>query len=120
MRVRQVDSSHDFTFGKGKNNYLTATRAIVQNIDTRLLSFLGNCFFDLGAGIDWFNLLGSKNEIALNLAVSAVILNTQNVTGLLQLSISLGATRVLTIRYQVQTTYSTAASEFKYDLNGIN
>lgn len=119
MIVRQIDVNHDWTFGQGKNNFITTNPAIVQDINTRLLEFLGNCFFNLAAGIDWFSLLGGKNQTALNLAVSAVILNTQNVTGLLQLSVTLSTARNLTIAYRVQTTYSVFTATFQYDLNGI-
>lgn len=119
MRVRAIDGTHDWLYGKGQNDYRTGLLATAQNIDTRLSSFLNDCFFDTGAGIDWFNLLGGKDELSLNLAVSAVILNTQDVTGLLQLSITLNSARLLTISYQVQTTYSVMSGNFKYDLNGI-
>lgn len=118
MRVRALDADGDWTYGKGQNNYLTQNRAVGQNIQTRLLSFLGDCFFDLSAGIDWFTYLGGKDQLALNLAVSAVILNSQDVTGIRQLSIDLSATRVLTISYRVQTTYSVFTGSFAYDLNG--
>lgn len=107
MIVRALDGTHDWTFGKGKNDYLTFNKAIGQNIDTRLFSFLGDCYFDIQAGIDWFNLIGSKNVVGLNLAVSAVILNTENVTGLLQLLLDLNRqTRKLTIQYEVTTAYT--------------
>lgn len=119
MRVRALDNSHDFLYGKGQNDYVTANAAIAQNINTRLSSFLGDCFFDQGAGVDWFNLLGGKDEISINLAVSAVILNTDGVTGIIQTTITLDATRVLTVAYNVQTIYSTVTSTFQYDLNGI-
>ncbi len=120
MRVRALEAiTRDWLFGKGQNDYLTANAAIVQNIDTRLNSFLGDCFFDLGAGIDWFNLLGGKDRITLNLSISAVILNTQDVTGILQLSSNLSASRIFTVQYRVQTTYSTAAGLFQFDQNGI-
>lgn len=118
MKVRELDVNHDWLFGKGQNNYLSANKAVVQNIDTRLHAFLGDCFFDLGAGIDWFNLLGGKDQLALNLAISAVILNTQNVTGIIQLSTYLDVARRLTIRYQAQTTYSQISSSFELNLNG--
>lgn len=119
MRVRQLDENHDWLFGKGQNDYLRANAAIVQNINTRLQSFLGDCFFDLTAGVDWFNLLGSKDQVSLNLAISAVILNTQNVIGILQLSAALSAARDFTVRYRVQTSYSSAAGIFQFDTNGI-
>lgn len=119
MRVRAIDVNGEWTYGKGQNNFLTRNSAVAQNIQTRLLSFLGDCFFDLSAGIDWFTYLGSKDQLALNLAVSAVILNSQDVTGIKQLSIDLGErTRLLTIRYQVISTYSTLSGAFQYDLNG--
>lgn len=119
MRVRALDVAGDWLFGKGQNDYLTANAAIVQNIATRLLSFLGDCFFDLGAGIDWWNLLGGKSQIAIQLAVAAVILNTDGVTGILQLSVFVDVDRKITIKYQVQTVYSKVSSQFQYDLNGI-
>lgn len=117
MRVRQLDAAHDWTFGKGQNNYLRDQRAVQQNLDTRLNSFLGNCFFDEGAGIDWFNFLGSKDQLGLILAIKAVILNTEAVTALVQLSVDLSVARVFTVRYQVQTTFSVLSSQFQLNTN---
>lgn len=118
-RVRALDINHDWTFGKGQNDYLRDQRAITQNINTRLYMFLGDCFFDTAAGIDWFTFLGSKDRTGLNLAVSAVILNTNDVTGILQLGITLSTARQLTITYRVQTTYSVSSSSFQFDLGGL-
>lgn len=115
MRVRSLDGTHDWLFGKGQNDYKTANAAIAQNIDTRLNSFLGDCFFDVGAGIDWFNLLGAKDQTALNLSIAAIILNTEGVTGMIRLLVNLSVTRNLTVQYQVQTIYSTVASVFQYN-----
>jgi hypothetical protein len=115
MRVRSLDSNGDWTFGQGLLDYKTGNDAIAQSIKTRLNSFLGDCFFNLGAGIDWFNLIGSKNEIGLNLAISTTILNTENVTGILELSTTLDNNRVFTVNYQVQTTYSSLNGTFTYD-----
>lgn len=113
--VRALDSDGDFTFGAGLGNYLSYNNAIAQNIKTRLSSFLGNCFFDIGAGIDWFNLLGAKDELTLNLSISSVILNTEGVTGILELSTSLGSNRAFSVSYEVQTVYSTVSSTFVFD-----
>ena len=115
MIVRALDSNGDWTFGAGLSNYLSGQAAVSQNIQTRLNSFLGDCFFDLGAGIDWFNLLGGKDLTTLNLAVSAVILNTQYVSNLIQLSINVDVNRNVSISYEVQTSFgafSSSASVF--------
>ena len=61
--VRKLDSGGDWTFGAGLSDYIQANQAIAQNITTRLNSVLGNCWYDLGSGLDWFNLLGSKNIV---------------------------------------------------------
>lgn len=110
MIVRALDPIGDWTFGKGKNNYLRDDFAIGQNLITRVKSFLGDCFFDIRAGIDWFNLLGSKNQVALNLAISSVILKTEGITELTQLSVSLDSKRLLTIVYNVKTRFGGAIS----------
>ena len=115
MIVRAIDySTGDWMFGKGINDYRRNLAAVTQNIGTRLNQYLGDCFFDLGAWIDWFNLLGANDLSALQLAISTVILNTDQVTGLLELSLVLDASRNVTIRYQVQTSYSTSYGTFVY------
>lgn len=120
MRVRAIGTDGNWLYGKGQNDYLRNNAAVAQNIQTRLLSFLGNCFFDLEAGIDWFNYLGGKDLTILQLSLSTVILNTTNVTGLKQLLPVLEPeTRLFTVTYQVQTTYSVLSGTFQYDLNGL-
>lgn len=106
MITRALDADHDWTFGKGKNNYLYNNNAVVQNINTRLNSFVNDCFFDRNAGVDWWNLLGGKSRLAVELAVTTVILNTTGVSGLVELSVILSDTRQVTIVYQVVTVYS--------------
>lgn len=118
MIVRGLDSTGDWLFGKGKNDYLSGNAAVAQDIQTRVQCFLGDCFFDVSSGIDWWNLLQRSSQIALNLAISSTILNTENVTGINQLYITLNAdSRSVSIGYDVQTTYSVSLSnEFSYDL----
>lgn len=107
MIVRALDSSNDFTFGKGINNYVKNQDAIAQNIKTRLQSFLGNCFFDLSAGVDWFNLLGGKNRVALELAVRIVILNTSGVTNIRSVDVFYDSlSRAISMTYSVDTVYT--------------
>lgn len=107
MIVRSLDGLGDWRFGKGKNDYLVNNKAIIQSIATRLNSYLGDCFFAIDAGVDWFNLLGSKDQLALELAVRAVILNTPGVTSIVDLSINLAETnRQITMQYTVETVYT--------------
>lgn len=106
MRVRAIDDNNDWTYGQGQNNYKSGQNAIQQNIQTRLQSFLGDCFFNLAAGIDWFNLLGQKSLLQLQLAISAVILNTEGVSGIVSLNFDLQTDRNLIISYSV-TVYGT-------------
>lgn len=106
MILRALDSNGDWTFGAGKNNYLRANAAVAQAISSRLLMILGDCFWATNAGIDWFNLMQANQQLALNLAISATILNTENVTGIIQLSFSfVSSTRALAISYNVSTLY---------------
>jgi hypothetical protein len=107
MIIRGLDGNGDWRFGKGKNDYLSFNQAIMQNIATRLRSFLGDCFFAPEAGLDWFNLLGSKNQLALELAVRSVILNTTGVTSIVNLSINLEeSTRLISMTYTITTVFT--------------
>lgn len=106
MIVRALDTNNDWTYGRGKNDYLSANRAIGQSIQTRISSFLGDCFWSITSGIDWFGYLGSKDQIGLNLAISATIANTPGVIKIIQLSVDLDSARRLTIHYEVDTIYT--------------
>jgi len=107
MIVRSIDVNNDWNFGKGKQDYLVEGAAIGQSIKTRLQSFLGDCFFDIGAGIDWWNLLGSKNLVGLSLSIQTTIRNTDGVTRLVELSNVLDQNRKVTINYSASTIYTT-------------
>lgn len=110
MIVRALNSSNDWTFGQGLQNYKSGNLAVQQEIQTNVLFFLNDCFFALNKGIDWFNLLGGKNQALLNLQVTSAILNSPGVLNLLQLSINLiHETRALTIEYTVNTIYTGTA-----------
>ncbi len=116
--TRAIDANGDWIFGTGLNAYVSGNAEVAQNIQTRLSCFLNDCFFDTTAGINWLYLLGAKNQSALNLAIGAVILNTANVTGGLQLSVTYNAkTRNVSIVYNVTTTYSQLSNSFNYDLS---
>ena len=66
MIIRSLDSSGDVNFGKGLNSFATGNAAIGEDIQTRVLSFLNTCFWAMNFGVDWWNLLGSKNPAAQN------------------------------------------------------
>ena len=106
MIVRAVTDTNDWTFGKGRNDYKSNSDAIIQNIKTRLQSFKGDCFFAATEGADWWNLLGGKSLLAVQLAVTSIILNTDGVTGIVSLSVNLDKSRNATIQYQVTSVYS--------------
>lgn len=120
MIVRALDTDGDWIFGKGRNDYLSGNAAVTQSISTRLKMFLGDCFFSLNTGIDWFNLLGAKNELALQLSVASTILNTKNVVKLIQLSAVLDRDRLETLTYRVETSFQqTSSGEISTDISSL-
>lgn len=105
MIVRAIDSNGDWLYGKGIQDYKSGLQAIEQSLKTRLSSFLNDCFFNMGAGIDWFTYIGGKDLISPNLSVRAVILNTPNITGITNASVDINANRSMTLTYSVNTIY---------------
>ena len=89
MRFRGIDANGDWVFGKGRNSFLQNTDALMMNIRTRLLSFLGDCFFDTDAGIDWWHLLGEKNQKALIASIQRVVLRSSNVKRIVDMNFRL-------------------------------
>lgn len=107
MIFRNLDQNHDWLIGQGLQNFLTNDDAIVLNIETRLLSWLNDCFFDMGAGIDWLNFLGSKGqENALILNLRRVILQSYGVTGIVSFFVTLNSARQFQADYTINTIFS--------------
>lgn len=105
--VRTLSPVKDWTYGNNLSGYLQGNPAIGQQINCRLLQFLGECFWDTQAGIDWFGWLGGKNPVGLNLAISTVILNTTGVLKINTLDFKVDVnTRRFSINWNVTTIYS--------------
>jgi hypothetical protein len=112
MIIRALDTAGDWTFGQGKQNYLFSWKAINQNIQTRLLEFFNNAFWNMNAGADWPRLLGTpgtKQEIVLT--CRAIILQSYGVNAVNSLSMAyLGSTRSISMEFNISTIYTSSFS----------
>lgn len=107
MIIRGLDTNGDWTFGRGRANYQSATGAVALHLQTRLYMVQGDCFFDADGWIDWFNLLGSRERAGLVYAVRSIILNTDGVARLNSVDVSLDPNRRATLAYDVTSIYNT-------------
>lgn len=110
MTIRNLDAAGDWVFGHGRQDYLTGEPAIELNVKTRLLSFLNDCFWATDFGIDWWNLLGSRNPQAQsNIIVQVRALLAQSY-GIVRINtieaLTDRKTRRLTVRANVDTIFS--------------
>ncbi|PHS61060.1 MAG: hypothetical protein COB09_19115 [Thalassobium sp.] len=106
MTFRNLTENHDWTFGSGLQNYTSGNQAIGIDIKTRLLSWIGDCFFAENEGIDWKNRIGSKNQRnLLENDIRRIILKTQGVTELLSFDTILND-RNFTASYSINTIFS--------------
>lgn len=106
MIFRNLDSNHDWTFGRGTTNYVSNNQAIGLNIETRILSWFGDCFFNMKAGVDWVNRLGSKDQrTLLETELRRIILQSYGVTGITQFDTILNG-RAFTLNCTVNTIFS--------------
>jgi len=81
MKFRTLDSNWDWKFGAGNSDFASNSLAIAYDIKTQILSWYGDCFFDAGAGIDWKNILGSKNKKEeLDNSVKKIIVGNEDVS----------------------------------------
>lgn len=105
-KVRALDKSNDWTFGRGKFNYLTGKDAINQNVKTRLKSFKYDNPYDTDANIDWIGLFGSKGtqDDILN-EIERVVLGTEGVTELTSLEVTATVNRAQSISLSYNTIY---------------
>lgn len=113
--VRGLSKTGDWTFGLGTGGYLAKQAMVGQNIKTRIQEVVGDCFFNLGAGIDRL-LYAQKNVLNLDLAIRGIILGTNDVVGLAAISSVINAQRQVTFTYSVVTIYGTIADTYTYSI----
>ncbi len=108
MIIRALDTQEDWTFGLGRQNYLSGQNAVIQNIRTRLYEFFNDAFWSMNSGAEWQRLLGTpgtKQEITLT--CRAIILQSYGVNSVNSISASYyGDTRNLILKYNINTIYT--------------
>lgn len=107
MQIAGLDSSGDWLFGRGSSDYLVDEAAIELNIKTRLMEWIGDCFFNLQAGIDWNNYIGSKNNLdSLAASLKSLILKSDGVVNVVSVGVSLDSNRNFSATYVINTVYA--------------
>ncbi len=114
MTIRNLTGDGDWTFGQGRQNYLTGQDAIALNIATRLRSFLNDTFWAMDFGIDWWNLLGQRNPAAqanVILQVRECLARSYGVARVISVTASLPpGGRRLSVTASVDTIFSQGAT----------
>lgn len=109
MIFRQLTPSGDWTFGHGISGYATAERAIELNIQTRLQSWVGDCFFAMGDFVDWVSRLNKGQEQNLVSELKSIILQSFGVVSIVDFSSQLNRdTRACLLKFSCITIYSTS------------
>lgn len=108
MIFRNLTVDGDWTFGMGRAAYAANERAIELNLQTRLLSWKGNCFFALEDGVDWKNRLDKGQRQNLLDELKTIILKSAGVVGVNSVTYNLDAQRRLSVTYDIQTIFSTS------------
>lgn len=93
MIYRRLDSNNDYSFGRGKQDFISDTKAVVQSIKTRLLLLLGEWWEDQSDGTPFFEsilgLSGTPDNLnAVDLIVQDRIITTENVLEIVNFSSS--------------------------------
>jgi hypothetical protein len=107
MIIRGVTATNDWIFGNGLNSYFIDEAAIEANLKTRLLEWVGDCFFNVLAGVDWKNRLDYGQQANLAVEIKQVVLQSYGVVSILAFQANFSSsTRFDSITMTLQTIYS--------------
>lgn len=109
MKFRALDADRDWTFGAGLQSYLTEEDAIAEDTRTALKIFLGEVFFALDFGIDWWNLIGGRGDAEQNIVLQSrqMISSRDGVTRINSVDALLDRdTRGLSVAFDVDTVFT--------------
>ena len=112
MKVRALDATGDWLFGRGIQSYATEKNALKQNVATRLRSWKNDCFFAMDDGVDYNNFLDIGKKTFLDIDVKRVILQTEGVLRISSYESTLEAgTRAVKIRATIATIFGLVTVE---------
>ena len=80
MITRALTATNDWTFGNGLSGFLTGQAAVEQNIKGRILSWVGDCYWNLTYGIDWKSRLDAGQLENLLVEIQTVVVSCYGVT----------------------------------------
>lgn len=106
MKFRALDANGDWTFGNGVQNYLTNQDAVAIDIKTALQIFSGEVFWAVDFGVDWWNLIGSRDQVSILLQTRSIISSRDGVIRIKNVTAALNAARRLSLSYSVDTVFS--------------
>jgi hypothetical protein len=108
MKVRALDTSGDWQFGRGQQSYRTEKNALAQNISTRLKSWKNDCFFAMDDGVNYYNFLDIGKKHFLDVDIKRVLLQTEGVLRISSYTSTLDHnSRDVKISATVETIYGT-------------
>lgn len=106
MITRALSAAGDFTYGNGLQNYLRAEAAVEQNIVTTVNSWVGDCYWSVYFGVDWYNRLDVGQQEHLVQEIKQVIAGCYGVVGVVSISGNFsGKTRLESIQTSINTIF---------------
>lgn len=118
MIIRAVrkneEGQEEFCFGHGYSDYKSEISFVEQDIETALLEFKNDCFFDLEAGIDWKARMGYYGQTEyLDEDVQEVVSKRFGVINITDFNSNV-IDRVYTCTFKVLTVYSDEALSIEF------
>lgn len=104
INVIKLNSNGDWDL----NGFVSDSDAVNQSVKTRLSEMLGNCFFDMDAGID-VQTMADQSEDQVDLNVRRIIQETLGVKSVVLLSKE-RKNGTLTLNYAFDTIFSTTST----------
>ena len=108
MIIRQINGQNDWQFGKGLASYAFDEQAVEENVQTRLKSWVNDCFFALRDGIDWRARLDVGQEAELKDELTAAILQSYGVISVDSVTLTRDTKRNLVVTYTISTIFGQA------------
>lgn len=115
MRVRNVDSNWDWTFGQSQLNYSRNINAVTLDIQMKLKEWYQDCFFNLEQGIPWNVRLGSHNQKdLLDEDVQTTVMGVEGVLNIFNFTSQVNGRRY-SCQFEVYTSYSTETVPINFE-----
>lgn len=105
MKFRRYDDSGNWIFGLSSGNYVSEKEALKKDIESRIKTWYGECFFKPYEGVNYSAYMNYSAKSFLDVDIQTVIMKSEGVINITSFESEINSDREYTLTAKISTVY---------------